>query len=718
MASAIAAVRGSGALRSGAALVGALLALAGCAASAQAASPLVWSSPWLADNSSPFGNPNKLLSVSCPSVSLCVAVDQAGQVVTSTDPAGGSSSWSAALIDRLGVVEGFGSEVASVSCPSVSLCVAVNGNDDVLTSTDPAGGPKAWRVVHLDESGPREFNGISCPSVSLCVVVGGEKVIDSSNPTGGASAWTTVHLPRAPGLKDVSCPSQSLCVAVGDGVLISTDPTGGASTWMPGLEGGTCPSQNPSQSLCSHGELRGVACPSQSLCVAVSGSSAGPGYESGGVFTSTDPTGGPSTWRLSAVDHERNVDSVSCASVSLCVAVDRGGNVLTSTDPTTGASSWTPAHVDAPLKAYCQCNTLAVSCPSASLCVAVDEGGNVITSTDPAEGAASDWEPPLTIDAADELEAMSCPSVTRCYALDSASRIVTSGSPAMPGQLWSAFPVTNLANEPFNWYDYRSDAVISCPARVSLCVASDLTIGFDGGLVATFAASSHPSNGTQAWKPTMRSLDFLTDGISCPSRRLCVVAASNDIVTSTSPTVAGSWILHGVEPARNLITAVACPAVELCVAVDSRGNVLTSTHPAGPPRLWRIKHVDPTKDGTGRQSALYAVSCPTTRLCIAFDNDGNLLFSTHPTSGARTWKLVHLPGAAEAQDMTCPWTSLCVGLDEGNVATVTNPSSRNAAWTVRPVDPDSYLLSLSCPSASLCIAGDTHGNVLVGRPPS
>lgn len=694
--------------------------LAGSAASAVAASPLrlSWSSPWLADDSLPFGDLNPLSSVSCPSVSLCVAVDNVGQVVTSTDPAGGSSSWTAALIDRLGVVEDFGSGVAGVSCPSVSLCVAVEGNGDVLTSTDPTGGGDAWRVVHLDEPTPRELTGVSCPSVSLCVAVGNDAVIDSSNPTGGASAWTTVQPAEVRQLSGVSCPSQSLCVAVGSGVLISTDPTGGASTWMSGLAGEACPSQGPSQSLClaENAKLEGVACPSRSLCVAVSGNGGGPGNESGEVFTSTDPTEGFASWHLSAVDHERRVTSVSCASASLCVAVDNGGNAFTATDATSGTPSWTAAQVDMPAKIYCRCDQLAVSCPSASLCVAVDINGNVITSTDPAAGAASTWAPPVTVDADDGLDAMSCPSVTRCYALDSAGRIVTSSSPSVSGQPWSAFPVTNLANRPLSWTD-QSYAAVNCPARLSLCVASDLTpIGFKGHYETTMATSSHPSYGPQAWKPT--SSGFLADGISCPSRRLCVGATSNDIVTSTRPAVASSWILHGVEPAGRLITAVVCPTVQLCVAVDSRGDVLTSTHPAGPARLWRIKHVDPTKGSVGRQSALYTVSCPTRKLCISFDSDGNLLFSTRPTGGTGAWKLVHLPGAAEAQDMTCPSTSLCVGLDDGNVATVTNPSRRNAAWTVTPVDPDSYLLSLSCPSASLCIAGDTHGNVLVGRPSS
>jgi hypothetical protein len=67
----------------------------------------------------------------------------------------------------------------AVSCPSVSLCVAVDASGDVVTSTDPAGGAGAWRVAHVDRntqwcgnhSAPCQvpFDGISCASASLCV---------------------------------------------------------------------------------------------------------------------------------------------------------------------------------------------------------------------------------------------------------------------------------------------------------------------------------------------------------------------------------------------------------------------------------------------------------------------------------------------------------------------------------------------------------------------
>jgi hypothetical protein len=88
-----------------------------------------------------------LQSISCPSTSLCVALDSAGDVWTSTDPTGGANQWSSTNI-----TEGspFGSE-AKVSCSSASLCVIapdrviktikmVQFEADVFASTEPTNG--------------------------------------------------------------------------------------------------------------------------------------------------------------------------------------------------------------------------------------------------------------------------------------------------------------------------------------------------------------------------------------------------------------------------------------------------------------------------------------------------------------------------------------------------------------------------------------------------
>jgi len=63
-------------------------------------------------------------------------------------------------------------------------------------------------------------------------------VVVSTNPTGGATAWTVLHLHMGH-LAAVSCPDANLCVATDEAgdVIVSTDPTGaarrgsGSPTW-------------------------------------------------------------------------------------------------------------------------------------------------------------------------------------------------------------------------------------------------------------------------------------------------------------------------------------------------------------------------------------------------------------------------------------------------------------------------------------------------------
>ena len=52
-----------------------------------AAAPLMWAGPEVLDTG------NTLQAVSCPSATLCVAVDNDGNAITSTNPTGGAGAW-------------------------------------------------------------------------------------------------------------------------------------------------------------------------------------------------------------------------------------------------------------------------------------------------------------------------------------------------------------------------------------------------------------------------------------------------------------------------------------------------------------------------------------------------------------------------------------------------------------------------------------------------
>lgn len=321
-----------------------------------------------------------LQGVSCPSVSLCLAADQAGNVVSATISGGRLARWKIVHVD-FRAVDSYGNpaRLSGISCPSVSLCVAVDNAGNVVVSTEPAGPPSAWSALHVD--GANTLSAISCPSVSLCVAVdSGQNAVTSTNPVGGASAWTVAHIDNAVGpecgkygpgqdcelgLPGVACPSTTLCVAVDrvGNAVTSTDPAGGPSTWT------VANIERNSYTFAGAYSLMGVSCPTSSLCVAVDGY----GQD---VVTSRSPTGGQSAWSVSNIGV--SLASVSCPLALLCFGVPvepLTTNALVSRNPTGGAAAWRRTTID---------QTAAVvdaSCPSTSLCAAVDDTGHILVAT-------------------------------------------------------------------------------------------------------------------------------------------------------------------------------------------------------------------------------------------------------------------------------------------------------------------------------------------------
>jgi hypothetical protein len=320
-----------------------LLAVACLSTQTAFASSVYWSYPSVIDT-------HTVNSLSCPSTTLCVGVDYAGDVVTSADPTGGSSAWAVAKIDNEPEAPYTEPNLLNeVSCPKPagSLCVAV-GASGIFTSSDPTGGADAWTQV----SGVGEqAHAVSCPSTSLCVASYGSngEIATSTDPTGGAGAWKVAQVDGANPIVGLSCPSESLCVGLDEAgnVLTSTNPTGGTGGWTITHMGA--------------GALFSLSCTSVSFCITVGGSS---------VMSSTDPTGGASAWTLQkeVFPKETSFRGVACASPSLCVVTGSNGHVAESTDPTGGAGAWVEtSDLDGTY------SMSGAACPSESLCLLTDE---------------------------------------------------------------------------------------------------------------------------------------------------------------------------------------------------------------------------------------------------------------------------------------------------------------------------------------------------------
>ena len=314
-------------------------------------------------------------AISCPDPNTCVAVDYDGDVFFSTNPEGGENAWTVSPVDPSTMVyQNPNQTMTGVSCADPSLCVAVDESGNVVTSTNPGGGASAWILSGID--GAVSLTGVSCPDEHLCVAVGGVipaadpssgnygVVLTSTDPADGPGTWKVASV-NVYSLTAVSCPSPSLCVALDSNgqIVTSTDPTGGPSAWTSfGVDQGSA-------------DFSAISCPSAFLCVAVD--------DLGNVATSTDPTGGSGAWTLTNLSPDitglPNFDSVSCATDTFCVIGSFSNSVYVTTDPTGGSGAWTSMRV-IPVGTAAM---FGLSCPNKGFCVGVDGSGGYHVYTNP-----------------------------------------------------------------------------------------------------------------------------------------------------------------------------------------------------------------------------------------------------------------------------------------------------------------------------------------------
>ena len=301
-----------------------------------------WTNPsgggptWVASNP---GSLVDITAISCPSTTFCAAADSNGLLSVSSDPAADTPAWSAPV--RVLHVYAF---VHAISCISTSLCALVGG-DSVAISTDPTATSPVWNQQSIDAGVPAgvvaspsrpalvQLTGISCPSLSLCVAVDNYgRTFVSTDPTAPSPKWSVPVSIDSEGLSDVSCPSTSLCIAFdfGGNALGTSDPTSAAPAWTLTAT----PDHRPVYLAPK------VSCGSPTLCVSFDGSS--------NALISTNPGAPSPTWRTFATGNPGFGGfgtGVSCVSTTMCVLV-YGGAASVSTDPTAVSPTWRQVAVD------------------------------------------------------------------------------------------------------------------------------------------------------------------------------------------------------------------------------------------------------------------------------------------------------------------------------------------------------------------------------------
>jgi hypothetical protein len=299
-----------------------------------------------------------------------------------------------------------------------------------------------------------------------------------------------------------------------------------------------------------------------------------------------------------AFDSGGSTSAVSCASESLCVAVDRGGLAFSKPEPTASLPEWKKAEIDLSQSLN------AVSCAPGGPCVAVDGRGDAFASAD---ADASKWSSPAsTGDDGNALTGVSCPTASLCVAVDAEGDVLTSTNPgAGTWALASAHP----GDHP---------TAVSCSSP-SLCVVVD-----SAGAVLT---STEPTGAAPAWHALkIDSTELLA--VSCASIGTCVaVDAGGNALASADPAASPpTWSTTPIDGER--LTGVSCAASGLCVAVDGDGNVLASDDPATPTPAWNASNHD--------SMPLAGISCISGGFCMALDTGGRAIAGRVPAPQATT----------------------------------------------------------------------------------
>jgi hypothetical protein len=153
---------------------------------------------------------------------------------------------------------------------------------------------------------------------------------------------------------------------------------------------------------------------------------------------------------------------------------------------------------------------------------------------------------------------------------------------------------------------------------------------------------------------------------------MCLAAGTQHLV-STDPTGgSAAWHATGGQTGGGIISAVACPALSLCVGVgygnSSIGLATTSADPRGSAATWKTVGVEPSPPNAG-QGLLDAVGCAGSGLCVAVDGADNAYTTTAANKGS--WSSgapIRSKSASQSSAISCTGT-FCVVVDSAGVAT-------------------------------------------------
>jgi hypothetical protein len=434
------------------------------------------------------------------------------------------------------------SELGAVSCPQARACTAVGAyftGSDVIKTLAEAWNGSAW-VIHATPNpagaSNSQLNGVSCPSPGTCASAGtsvgstgfGVPMAEAWNGT----AWRIHAIPSPTGarssqLEGVSCASATACTAVGTYQNSPLTNATLAETWN-GTAWSLQATPNPAGSIDSN--LQAVSCASPSACIAVGTYLDHP---AGATFALAESWNG-TAWNLQHIPTPAGakyvaLEAVSCTAVDACTAIGFYRNhaqVQQGLAETWNGTSWTIQTIAEPGQLSL---LFGVDCNSASACTAV---GWYNTGTGDAEPLAEAWNgtswqvQKVVLPAGSQggsLSSVSCTTATACTA--TGSYFASPGgafAERWNGTTWSFQSVPY----PPNYQTSTSQIVLSAVAcrSASACVA-----------VGNYTPNNTPATFAAVWNGTkwsLRPIDLpvgtigsILTGMSCAASH-CVAAGS------------------------------------------------------------------------------------------------------------------------------------------------------------------------------------------------
>jgi len=693
----------------------------------------------------PMWNNGYLAGVACPSATLCVAVGGY------TNPTGQSlalvQTWNGAkwtMSNTPAVAGATGASLSSVSCTSVTSCVAVGtwtnkyGFQNTLAESWAG---TTWKVmttvnVHLAQSSV--LNSVKCVSSGSCVAVGASSQQIGSNSVGLierliGSAWSIVASPKLSGATDtslsaVSCSSSSACTAVGfymkrDGVQWSLVERLVGTAWTILMF--------PEPAGATNSYLDAVVCAGSVACIAAGTYSLSDGTNRGLVDEWSGSTWTPQATPSLPAGKSMMISSLACVTISTCTAAGvtfpSGGSASAMAMGLSG-TTWTQQTMAVPPMMESTLN--AISCVS-SACIAV--GG--FRDANLGEGPVAEnfgggtWKITVAVSPygahGSTLLGVSCTSTSACTGVGYVTRPF--GPPKTFAERWngSKWVIQVSAEQPgFN----NLLAGVSCPTSAWCAAVGN---SFQPSLAQPLIEIWNGANWTLRVAPIpFASTASVLSSVSCTSATACVAVGNyqngtNHHVAFTEIWNGLSWSVTSFPPVSgsidSVLTAVSCHGAHACTAV---GYFTTTTQSqyglAGRwnGATWAIQKV-PEPAGNP-DVTLTGVSCSTSTDCVAVGP------ATSSVSAGQSivdhwngslWKVAtsvqHPVGAigSRLNSVACTSPTACTAVGAGimwnNGALLAMAGLWNGHFwafeTVPHPGPASALVGVTCPTASVCV---------------